>query len=107
MTTVQALLAELPDDDEAIPLPFIREIVTSHLGPWDRPATSYAVKAGVIHPLPGRYGRQHSYAVDHDEAVKILVAAALAFLAGCAIVAMLRAIDGAGLDAGCLARSMT
>ena len=106
MATLQELLDELPRNIEAIPLPVIREIVNAHVGPWDRDQQSYAVKAGVIRPLPERVGSSHAFAVDHDEAVKILVAAALAFVAGCAIVAMLRAIDGAGLDVGALIRAM-
>lgn len=98
MTTAQTLIAELPGDVEVIPLPVVRGIVNDHLGPWDRDATSYAVKSGAIRPLPGRQGSSHAYAVDRDEAVLILVAAALAFAAGVAIVAMIRAIRVSGVD---------
>lgn len=98
MTTARTLIAELPDGAGAIPLPVIRGIVNSRLGPWDREQQSYAVRSGAIRPLPGRQGRHHAYAVDRNEAVLILVAAALAFAAGVAVVAMIRAVRVSGLD---------
>ncbi len=99
MTTAQALLADLPDG-EAIPLPWIRDRVG-----WSRDAQSYAVKAGVIRPLPG-HGPHRSYQVSRADAVEILIAAALAVAAGIAVVAMLRAIQGAGLNAEALASAV-
>jgi hypothetical protein len=98
VTTAQALIAELPDNAEAISLPFLRNIVNDHLGRWDKDQQSYAVKSGAIRPLPERQGRNHAYAVDRGEAVLILVAAALAFAAGVAVVAMIRAVRVSGLD---------
>jgi len=109
VTTALELIAELPDDVEAIPLPAIRGIVNEHLGPWDRAAQAYAVRTGAIRtvdktPGPAAGGRARKYqgppglAVDRDEAVLILVAAALAFAAGVAVVAMIRAIRVSGLD---------
>ena len=96
--TVQALVGELPADSGVIPLPVIRDIVNRHLGPWDAQAQSYAVKSGAIRPVPERQGRSHAYAVDRSEAVLILVAAALAFAAGVALVGMIRAVRVSGLD---------
>lgn len=98
MTTAQALVAELPAGAKVIPLPVVRDIVNSHLGPWDRAQQSYAVKSGAIRPVPERQGRNHAYAVDRSEAVLILVAAALAFAAGVALVSMIRAVRVSGLD---------
>lgn len=109
VTTAQALIAELPESTEVIPLPLVRRIINEHLGPWDRDAQSYAVKSGAIHPAPkmpgpvaGQNARKHlggnGLIVDRDEAVLILVAAVLAFAAGVAVVAMIRAIRVSGLD---------
>jgi hypothetical protein len=107
MPMLQELIDELPDDGGAIPLPLVREIMASHdLPQWDRKAQYWAVKAGVIHPLPGRVGDQHALAVDHDQAVKVLVAAVLAFIAGCALVVALKMIDGASLDVNALVKSI-
>jgi hypothetical protein len=98
VTTAQALIAELPDDAEVIPLPLIRGIVNEHLGPWGKQAQHTAIKSGAIHALPGHYPPTNARAVDRDEAVLILVAAVLAFAAGVAVVAMIRAIRVSGVD---------
>lgn len=98
MTTAQELIDELPGDAEAIPTSVIRGIVNAHLGHWDTDAVSYAVKSGAIRPLPKRQGPGAAYAVDRDQAVLILVAAVLAFAAGVAVVAMIRAIRISGVD---------
>lgn len=109
VTTAQALIAELPEHAEVIPLPLIRSIINDHLGPWDADQQSYAVKSGAIRPVakaPGRpagrnprkYEGGRGLAVDRAQAVLILVAAALAFAAGIAVVAMIRAIRISGVD---------
>ncbi|MGH3283599.1 MAG: hypothetical protein ACRDPD_02745 [Streptosporangiaceae bacterium] len=109
MTTVQALIAELPETAEVIPLPLLRSIINDHLGPWDADQQSYAVKSGAIRPVPktpgkvaGRNPRKYAggrgLAVDRGQAVLILVAATLAFAAGIAVVAMIRAIRVSGVD---------
>lgn len=98
--TVPGLLSKLPDA-EVIPLPVVRDLIG-----WDRAAQVNAVRQGVIRPVEKR-GRAGCYQVTRSDAVEILIAAALAFAAGVAVVAMLRAIQGAGLDAQALARSMT
>jgi hypothetical protein len=98
--TAQALLADLPDT-EVIPLPLIRDRIG-----WDRQAQHNAVSQGLIQPLPQR-GKAGCFQVTRDEAVIILIAAALAFAAGVAVVVMLRAIRGTGLNAQTLAESMT
>lgn len=100
MSTAQALLADLPDM-EVIPLPLIRDRVG-----WNREQQHHAVKLGVIRPVEKR-GPAGCYQVTRDDAVMILVAAALALAAGIAVVAMLRAIQGAGLNASALAEAMT
>ena len=99
-STLQELLAGLPDSD-VIPMPLIRDRVG-----WTRTAQADAVREGLIKPLPV-HGPAGSFLVTRDDAVTIMVAAALAFIAGCAVIAMLRAIQGAGLDAQALARAMT
>ena len=109
VTTAQALIAELPESAEVIPLPLVRRIINEHLGPWDRDAQSYAVKSGAIRPAPkvpgpvaGQNARKYlggnGLIVDRDEAVLILVAAVLAFAAGVAVVAMIRALRVSGVD---------
>jgi hypothetical protein len=118
VTTAQELIAELPGDVEAIPLPLIRGLINEHLGPWDRDAQSYAVKSGAIRPVKkapgpvaGRNARKYQggagLAVDRDQAVLILVAAVLAFAAGVAVVAMIRAIRVSGVDPAVFAEAVT
>jgi hypothetical protein len=97
--TAQALLAGLPDADP-IPLPLVRDRIG-----WSIRQQSYAVRAGVIRPVSQR-GRAGCYQVARDDAVLILVAAAIALAAGVAVVAMIRAIQEAGLDASALARAV-
>lgn len=99
MNTAQALLRELPEG-EVIPMPWVRERVG-----WSPREQSYAVTSGAIRPLPG-WGPHKSYQVTRDDATLILVAAALAVAAGVAIVAMIRAIQGTGLDPATLAKAM-
>lgn len=98
VTTAQELIAELPGDVEVIPTPIIRGIVNDHLGRWSDDAVTNAIKAGAIRPRPERHGQGQSYTVDRDEAILILVAAALAFAAGIAVVSMIRAIRISGVD---------
>jgi hypothetical protein len=109
VTTVQALIAELPENAEVIPLPVIRRIINEHLGSWDRDAQSYAVRSGAIRPVPKTPGpvagpRARKYRegagliVDRDQAVLILVAAALAFAAEVTVVGMIRALRVSGVD---------
>jgi hypothetical protein len=100
MTLAQELLADLPDA-EVIPLPVIRDRIG-----WDRATQSYAVRSGVIRPVPER-GKAGCYQVTRDDAIQILVAAALALAAGIAVVAMIRAIQESGLSAPALAQAMT
>lgn len=100
MSTAQTLLADLPDAD-IIPLPLIRDRIG-----WSRDAQCHAVKSGVIRPVEKR-GPAGCYQVTRADAVEILIAAALAFAAGMAVVVMLRAIRGAGLDVRALAESIT
>lgn len=100
MSTAQALLADLPDA-EVIPLPLIRERIG-----WNRQQQHHAVESGVIRPVAKR-GPAGCYQVTRDDAVTILIAAALAVAAGIAVVAMLRAIQGAGLNARVLAEAVT
>ncbi len=100
MSTAQALLADLPDA-EVIPLPFIRERVG-----WNRQQQHHAVELGAIRPIEKR-GKAGCYQVTRDDAIEILVAAALAVAAGVAVVIMLRAIQGAGLNARVLAEAAT
>lgn len=90
--TAQVLLADLPDA-EVIPLPFVRDRIG-----WTRDQQSYAVEAGVIHPISKR-GKAGCYQVTREDAAFILVAAAVAIAAGVAVVAILRAIQDAGLNA--------
>jgi len=99
MSTAQALLSELPES-ETISLPWVRERVG-----WSRPAQSNVIREGVIRPLPER-GPHGGYRVTRDDAVLILVAYALAAAAGVAIVSMIRALKGAGLDPKALAQAM-
>lgn len=98
--TVPGLLSKLPDA-EVIPLPVVRDLIG-----WDRAAQVHAVRQGVIRPV-GKRGKAGCYQVTRDDAVEILIAAALAFAAGVAVVAMLRAIQGARLNAQALASTMT
>jgi hypothetical protein len=94
-----ALLAEY-DGRERIPLRELGE----RLG-MDRAARSYAVTSGVI-DTAGRAGLGGGYVIDHDEAVRLIVAAALAVGGAVAIVAILRGIKGAGLSPGVLAAAL-
>jgi hypothetical protein len=96
--TAQALLADLPDA-EVIPLPFVRDRIG-----WTRDQQSYAVESGVIHPVDKR-GKAGCYQVTREDAVLILVAAALALAAGVAVVMMIRAIKDAGLNPSALAQA--
>jgi len=105
VTTVQELIAELPEGAGAIPLPTVRRIINDHLGTWDRGAPSRAVMQGAITALPERTGHGGAYMVDRDEAVLILVAAVLAFAAGVAVVAMIRAVKISGVDPGVFIKS--
>jgi hypothetical protein len=98
--TAQALLAGLPDTDP-VPLPLVRDRIG-----WNREQQSYAVRSGVIRPVSKR-GRAGCYQVTRDDAVLILIAAAIALAAGVAVVAMIRAIQEAGLDASALAQAVT
>lgn len=98
--TIPGILSKLPDA-EVIPLPVVRE-----LAGWDRDAQSDAVKEGLIRPIDQR-GKANCYQVTRDDAALILVAAVLAFAAGVAVIAMLRGLQGAGLDAAALARAVT
>lgn len=100
MSIAQDLLTDLPDA-EVIPLPLIRDRIG-----WTRDAQSLAISQGVIRPVEKR-GKAGCYQVTRDDAIEILVAAALAIVAGIAVVAMLRAIQGAGLNARVLAEAMT
>jgi len=98
--TIPGLLTDLPDT-EVIPLPFVRDRIG-----WTRDAQYQAVKEGAIRPLPQR-GKAGCYQVTRADAVEILIAAALAFAAGVAVVVMLRGIQGAGLNASALASAVT
>jgi len=100
VSIAQELLADLPEAD-VIPLPFIRDRIG-----WTRDTQHDAISQGVIRPVEKR-GKAGCYQVTRDDAVEILVAAALAIVAGIAVVAMLRAIQGAGLNARVLAEAMT
>lgn len=100
MTIAQELLADLPDT-EVIPLPLIRERIG-----WTRDAQWLAVKQGAIRPVEKR-GKAGCYQVTRDDAVMILLAAALALAAGVAVIVMLRGLQGAGLDASALASAVT
>lgn len=85
---------------------------------WNREQQSYAVRSGVIRPVekvpgpvagrqPRKYAGGRGYQVTRDDAIEILIAAALALAAGVAVVVMLRAIRDAGLDASALAQAVT
>lgn len=100
MSIAKEWLADLPETD-VIPLPLIRDRIG-----WTRDTQHDAISQGVIRPVEKR-GKAGCYQVTRDDAVEILVAAALALSAGVAVVAMLRAIQGAGLDARVLAEAMT
>jgi hypothetical protein len=100
MSIAQELLADLPETD-VIPLPFIRDRIG-----WTRDTQHDAISQGVIRPVEKR-GRAGCYQVTREDAIEILVAAALAIAAGTAVIAMLRAIQGAGLNARTLAEAMT
>lgn len=86
------LLARLPHAD-VIPLPTVAEIVG-----WTRTAQHHAVNSGVVNPTGPPPSGRRGYLVTYDEAVRIVVCAALAFAAGMAVVTMLRAFEGTGLD---------
>jgi hypothetical protein len=95
MPMLQELIDELPDAGVPVPLPQVRQVMVRHdLPQWDRKAQYKAVQQGVIRPLPGRTSDHQSYAVDRDQAVKILAAALLALVAGAALIVMLRLLDG-------------
>lgn len=98
--TARALLADLPDAD-VIPMP----LICKRIG-WDRFAQNNAVSQGLIRPVEKR-GKAGCYQVTRDDAVMILIAAALALAAGVAVVIMLRGIQGAGLDVSALASAVT
>jgi hypothetical protein len=100
MSIAQDLLADLPDTD-VIPLPLIRERVG-----WSRDQQSDAVLQGAIRPIEKR-GKAGCYQVTRDDAVLILIAAALALAAGVAVIVMLRGIQGAGLSTSALASAVT
>jgi hypothetical protein len=96
--TAQELIAELPEGTGAIPLPTVRKLINDRVGPWDVDAPARAVRSGAIQARPERYGRSHSLMVDRNEAVLILIAAVLAFAAGIAVIAMIRAVKISGVD---------
>lgn len=100
MSIAQELLADLPETD-VIPLPLIRDRIG-----WTRDTQHDAISAGVIRPVEKR-GKAGCYQVTRDDAVTILIAAALAIAAGVAVIVMLRAIQGSGLNARVLAESVT
>jgi hypothetical protein len=100
MSTAEALLASLPDGD-VIPMP----VIARQIG-WDRSTQSHAITEGLIRPVAKR-GAAGCYQVTRDDAVQIMMAAALAFAAGVAVIIMVRAITAAGIDAKALAGLMT
>lgn len=100
MSIAQDLLADLPETD-VVPLPLIRERIG-----WSRQAQYNAINQGAICPV-GKRGKAGCYQVTRDDAVMILVAAALALAAGVAVIVMLRGLRGAGLDASVLASAVT
>lgn len=97
--TAAALLADLPDA-EVIPLPIIRDRIG-----WTRDQQSYAVETGAIRPIDKR-GKAGCYQVTRDDAVMILIAAAIALAAGVAVVMVIRGIRDAGLNAPALAQAV-
>ena len=63
---------------------------------WDRASQSRAISAHLLEAEHGR-GPGGPYTVTRDEALKLLLAAVLALLAGAAVVAALRGVKSAGL----------
>jgi hypothetical protein len=100
MSTMQALLADLPET-EVIPLPLIRDRIG-----WTREQQHHAVETGAIRPVAKR-GKAGCYQVTRDDAIEILIAAALAIAIGVAVVAVLRAVRDSGLNARVLAEAIT
>jgi hypothetical protein len=75
---------------------------------WTQTGQKYAIRKGLLAAEPAERGR--AYVVSRDEAYTLLLAALLAFAAGVAIAAMLRALKGAGLEGAAAAdaiRNMT
>ena len=82
-------------DAEVIPLPDV-----ANLAGMNRGARTYAVEKGIIRTATGPgaagYGRQGSYVVTRDEALLILVSAALAATIGVAVVTMIKTLRNNG-----------
>lgn len=69
----------------------------------------YAIRVGLIEPEPLK-SRQHGYEVSRNEALTLLLAAALAIAAGVAIAVILRGLKETGLTgdvASAALRAMT
>jgi hypothetical protein len=82
-------------DADVIPLPDV-----ANLAGMNRGARTYAVEKGIIQTTKGPgaagYGRQGSYVVTRDEALLILVSAALAVSIGVAVVTVIKALRNSG-----------
>lgn len=111
VTTARDLIAELPADTDAIPLPLVRRVINEHLTTvrWDADLQAKAVQAGAIKPIrkapgPVAGGRARKYqggpglAVDREQAVLILTAACLAEAAEVPVISMIRVLRVSGVD---------
>jgi hypothetical protein len=88
---IPALLADI-EAREFVALPDLG----SKIG-MGKEARKFAIHEGVISPAAPLVHRRDGYKVTRDEALTILLAAALAVAAGVAIVVMLRGVKQTGL----------
>ena len=62
--------------------------------------TKYALNKGLIKPIPDRRGKGNAHLIEWDQVVLILAAAALAAVAGIAVVTALRSLRNSGAHVG-------
>jgi len=101
MSTAEALIAQLPEGDS------VSLATLSRIAPAvDLSIRTAMAREGIVRPTGKRAGIGGSYLISRDDAVLVLVAVALAVLAGAAVITIARVIKNSGLDPMVLAHDM-
>jgi hypothetical protein len=62
--------------------------------------TKYALRKGLVEPIPDQRGFGNAHMIDWDQVVLFLAAAVLAAMAGIAVVTALRSLRNSGAQVG-------